>query len=148
MKEFIISVLGMTCDSCVRSVEACILSLPGVLAVRVSLADCVARVSAKVKMTSAEAVAMAVSDIGFEASANLPPSQSADVTVAVRGMHCNSCTRGIEEKLHGTYGVHSVKVSLLAETAEVKFNPDAITTEQITSAIESVGDFNASVVEG
>lgn len=125
------------------------MALPGVKSARVSLADSTALVTVDgSKASTAESVASAVSDIGFEASVTVETTCNASVTISVKGMHCNSCTRSIEDKLRSNSGVQSVKVSLLAETATVCYDPSVITVEQLLSAIESVGDFNASVLGG
>ncbi len=45
------------------------------------------------------------------------------ITLAVLGMHCNSCTRRVERALQGVRGVQAVRVSLPANQAEVDFDP-------------------------
>jgi len=144
--EVLIAVNGMTCDSCVRSVEACVMGLSNVAAVRVSLADSNARVTIAGKVTTAEMIAAAISDIGFDASLVKVADSNKSVMISIRGMHCNSCTKAIEGHLRNLSGVKSVKISLLAETADIVFNPSAVEVEQLIGAIESAGDFNASIV--
>ena len=153
--EVIISISGMTCDSCVKSVHSCISSLPGVTAVTVSLANGMAYVSLSGSMTSAADVAAAVNDIGFDASVSQVPAAisavtpgctaNAEVLMAVRGMHCNSCTRAIEDKVSRAVGVHSVVVSLLDETAKIQYNAELISAQQLKQLIEKAGNFEASI---
>ena len=153
--EVIISISGMTCDSCVKSVHSCISGLPGVTAVTVSLANGMAYVSLSGNVTSAADVAAAVNDIGFDASVSQAPAAvstatpgcaaNAEVLMAIHGMHCNSCTRAIEDKVSSTVGVHSVVVSLLDETAKIQYNAELISAQQLKQLIEKAGNFEACI---
>ncbi|OQR71264.1 copper-transporting ATPase 1-like, partial [Tropilaelaps mercedesae] len=64
----------------------------------------------------------------------------------IRGMTCLSCVATIEKNLQKVEGVHHVLVALLAERAEVRFDPKLITSEQIAEAIDDMG-FDAAVLE-
>lgn len=153
--EVIISISGMTCDSCVKSVHSCISALPGITAVTVSLANGTANVSLSGDMTSAADVAAAVNDIGFDASVSHAPSAvstltpgcagNAEVLMAVCGMHCNSCTCAIEDKVSSAVGVHSVVVSLLDETAKIQYNAELISAQQLKQLIEKAGNFEVRI---
>jgi len=153
--DVVIHVSGMTCDSCVKSVHSCISSLPGVKAVTVSLAGGVARVSLRGDVTMAADVAAAVNDIGFNASVSqlsttssavIPGSvANAEVSIGIRGLHCNSCTRAIEDQVSGANGVHSIVVSLLDETAKVQYNSQLISVDQLKQLIEKAGNFEAYI---
>ena len=154
--DVVIHVSGMTCDSCVKSVHSCISSLPGVEAVMVSLADGVARVSLRGHVTTAaDVVAAAVSDIGFDASVSQRPTASsalipgsvanAEVLIGIRGMHCNSCTRAIEDKVSSAAGVHSIVVSLLDESAKIQYSAQLISVDQLKQLIEKAGNFETYI---
>lgn len=68
-------------------------------------------------------------------------------TFSIKGMHCASCVRSIEEALKNTPGVSSASVSLTSETAAVEYDPQKVTDEQIVSAVSNVG-YKALVKEG
>ena len=152
-KHVMISISGMTCDSCVKSVHSCISNLPGVTAVTVSLAQGMARVALSGHVTTAADIAAAVNDIGFDASVFQPPAANstvtassapnAEVVIAIRGMHCNSCTHAIEGQLSRASGVHSVVVSLLDETAKIRYNAQLVSADQLKQLVESAGNFEA-----
>ena len=154
-EDVMISISGMTCDSCVKAVESCISSLPGISAVTVSLADGMARVSLSGHLTTAADVAAAVNDIGFDASVFQPPNATSSVTpsssasvqvlIGIRGMHCNSCTRAIEGHVSSAVGVHSIVISLLDETAKIQYSPQHITPDQLKQLIEKAGNFEAFI---
>jgi len=148
-----ISIGGMTCDSCTKSVHSCISNMPGVSAVTVSLANGMAYVSLRGHVTSADDVAAAVNDIGLDASVFQPPDDNSsihpvantEVLMEIRGMHCNSCTRAIEGQVTGAVGVHSVVVSLLDENAKIQYNSELISADQLQQLIEKAGSFEARI---
>ena len=154
-RDVVISIRGMTCDSCVKSVHSCIGSLPGVTAVTVSLADDMARVSLRGHQTTAADVAAAVNDVGFDARVFQPsptkltfiPDSAAnrEVLIGIRGLHCNSCTRAIEGQVSSAVGVYSIVVSLLDETAKIQYNAQLISLEQLKQLIEKAGNFEACI---
>jgi len=154
-KAVMISINGMMCESCVKSVHSCISSLPGVSAVTVSLANNMAYVTLNGHVTTAADVAATVSDVGFDASVfqplandstNIPCSAAnTEILIGIRGMHCNSCTSAIESQVSSAVGVHSVVVSLLDETAKIQYNAQLISAEQLMQIIGKAGKFEAYI---
>ena len=176
--ECIISVRGMTCDSCIRNIESVIGAMDGIVKVSVSLTLETAYVTYNSSITNPELIAEKIDDMGFiTAIANDPGvgmsaieknravtmqpgvlivaavvagshslADTALGVISVKGMHCNSCTRNIEGRLKEVPGVITAKVSLLEDSATVEFQPSAISMEQLRQAIESAGDFNATVL--
>lgn len=128
-----ISVKGMTCDSCVKSISAAVKEVNGVISIQVSLADETAKVKFCGSMTSPAAIVKIIDDIGFEArlESSAAVHSMKEGTISVKGMHCNSCTRNIEGRLKETPGLISVSVSLLEEKARVQYTPEIISLEQI-----------------
>lgn len=63
-----LNIQGMTCGGCVKSVTAALQREEGVSKVDVSLADGTARVDYDPDVTTPQALAELVNDIGFEAS--------------------------------------------------------------------------------
>ena len=59
--------------------------------------------------------------------------------IKIKGMHCGSCVKLIESKLGLLDGIEEVKVILAKNQAEVKFNPNKISLEQIKSEISKLG---------
>jgi Cu+-exporting ATPase len=62
-----LSVRGMTCANCSRSVEKKIGSVPGVTKVSVDLAAASASVEYDTELVTPEAIASAVQELGYEA---------------------------------------------------------------------------------
>jgi copper ion binding protein len=66
--EGTLSIQGMTCQSCVRSIEGRIGAMEGVKSIQVSLADANARLVWDSRVFTLEQLREAVDDMGFEAS--------------------------------------------------------------------------------
>uniref|UniRef100_A0A671RBS1 P-type Cu(+) transporter n=1 Tax=Sinocyclocheilus anshuiensis TaxID=1608454 RepID=A0A671RBS1_9TELE len=167
-----IHIEGMTCGSCVQSIEGMISQKKGVRSAQVSLANHQGTFEYDPLVTTPEELRAAVEDMGFDAflpapsvlSSSLSPVWSAvkedeaesDAELAtntiskcfiqIGGMTCASCVANIERNLKNEHGVHSVLVALMASKAEVRFSPSIIDPQRIAEFIRELG-FMASVME-
>ncbi|XP_026466115.1 copper-transporting ATPase 1 isoform X2 [Ctenocephalides felis] len=69
--ESIIEVQGMTCQSCVKTIESMISEKTGVCSIKVSLEQKIATVVFNEKFISANEISESINDMGFEASVKL-----------------------------------------------------------------------------
>ncbi len=68
--------------------------------------------------------------------------------IEIKGMHCSSCVKNIQNAVMDLNGVKNVKVSLADEKAWVKFNPKKTNLAEIKKAINKLGyktDSNSKV---
>jgi len=65
--------------------------------------------------------------------------ESKEETIKIKGMHCKSCVEKIESKINSLEGVTSVKLNLAEDKAEVKFDPNKISLNEIKSKINELG---------
>lgn len=107
-----ISVLGMTCASCVGRVEKAIKAVPGVANASVNLVAERAHVELEDAGQTA-AVIEAIRKVGYE-----PLERSIELKVA--GMTCASCVGRVERALRAAPGVISAQVNLATERAQVQ----------------------------
>ncbi|HEY7193750.1 MAG TPA: cation transporter [Gemmatimonadales bacterium] len=63
----------------------------------------------------------------------------ANLKLRVTGMTCGHCQAKVEKALKGISGVYSAIVDLQDGEAEVDFNDDQVTTEQLVSAVNKAG---------
>ena len=63
----------------------------------------------------------------------------ANVKLWVTGMSCGHCQAKVQQALKGIGGVYSVVVDLTDGEAEVDFDDDALTTQQLIAAVEKAG---------
>uniref|UniRef100_A0A8C5LBW0 Copper-transporting ATPase 2 n=1 Tax=Jaculus jaculus TaxID=51337 RepID=A0A8C5LBW0_JACJA len=149
-----VSILGMTCQSCVRSIEDKISGLKGVVSIKVSLEQGSATVKYMPSVVSLQQICHQIEDMGFEASlaegkaASWPsrssPAQEAVVKLRVEGMTCQSCVSSIEGKIRKLQGVVRVKVSLGNQEALITYQPYLIQPEDLRDHVSDMG-FEAAI---
>jgi copper chaperone CopZ len=71
-------------------------------------------------------------------SSSMTPSPTA-VELSVTGMHCGSCVALIEETLSERAGVERVAVSLEPPRAEVVFDSETVTLDELCAEVASLG---------
>ncbi|CAL1541938.1 unnamed protein product [Lymnaea stagnalis] len=179
-KTVCIDIQGMTCNSCVKNIEGTVGKHPGVASIKVSLADQIGIIDYYADKISPEKLCNLIDDMGFEAylpdvtkvrkskvkvirsaseidlKASPPPARKIETPVDdefercflnITGMTCASCVATIEKNVRKMDGVHKILVSLMAQRAEVTYDPAYVLPGQIANKVEDLG-FNASVIEG
>ncbi|KAK9766013.1 Cu(2+)-transporting P-type ATPase [Basidiobolus ranarum] len=67
-------------------------------------------------------------------------------SVSVHGMSCASCVANIERTSMGHHGIVSITVSLLSERADVQYDSNVISLDEIANIISAIG-FEAAPIE-
>ncbi|XP_016092755.1 copper-transporting ATPase 1-like [Sinocyclocheilus grahami] len=158
---------GMTCGSCVHSIEgrigglqgvihiqeAAVLYLPCIVTVdeivnQIEVAGFKAIVKAKPRQLklSASEVERLLSAHKQEEKASEPCTDSSITTVfQLTGMHCKSCVVNIQDNISKLPGVSSVVVSLENRQATIQHNPKQASAVELQKSIEALppGDFKA-----
>ena len=127
-----IPILGMTCASCVPTIERALRGINGVQDVAVNLAERKAQVTYDPRRTDVSDMLQVVTDVGYEIGGS-------EVTLQVKGMTCASCVAHVEGALTDLTGVMGASVSLGLGTARVTYVPDLVTTKQMLQAVQDVG---------
>ncbi|CAN7147719.1 copper-transporting P-type ATPase [Brucella sp. NBRC 12952] len=128
--SFAIPVEGMSCASCVSSVEKAVAKVPGVDKVSVNLATERADVTFKAA-PDMPAVIDAIRKAGYDV-----PSGSADL--AIEGMSCASCVSKVEKALNAVPGVTRASVNLATERAHVQL-AGQVPLGDLIKAVETAG---------
>ena len=151
-----VEIEGMTCNSCVKTIEETMSAVDGVCNIIVSLSDKKAMVKYNSAEISAEQITERIDDMGFDAQLIRPsqtPSLQSDgatsvdthtVVITVKGMTCHSCVQTIEDVLSNHPGVKTICVSLANENANITYNPRMATAEKLREVIDDMG-FDASL---
>uniref|UniRef100_A0A8C8WVZ3 Copper-transporting ATPase 2 n=1 Tax=Panthera leo TaxID=9689 RepID=A0A8C8WVZ3_PANLE len=144
-----ISISGMTCQSCVKSIEGRISSLKGIVSIKVSLEQGSATVNYVPSVLSLPQVCRHIEDMGFEASitegkaASWPSRSSsaleATVKLRVEGMTCQSCVSSIEGRLGKLQGVVRARVSLGTQEAVITYQPYLIQPQDLRDHVNDMG---------
>jgi Cu+-exporting ATPase len=145
-----ISVKGMSCGHCVKTVEKSLLAVPGVQQATVDLAAGKAKVVAAPGVTGAS-LAAAVEDAGYGAgdvsdeSDDEPDGESQAepslerLDLNVEGMTCAACVRTIERRLEKVDGVADAQVNLASNSAQIRFDAARTSPAQLIAAVEDAG---------
>ncbi len=136
-----LGITGMTCASCVSTVEKGLTKIKGVQDVVVNLMTERATVRYNPAIANVDSLTQAVKNVGYGAK-DLNSSEKTDMKVLnlnITGMTCASCVNTIETALNKKYGITESVVNLATEKARITFDPKFITEDQIIKTINSVG---------
>ncbi|VDD76286.1 unnamed protein product, partial [Mesocestoides corti] len=144
-KRCYLRVTGMTCSSCVHTIESALLKMPGVSFALVGLLSMKAEVTYDPTLIEPSALAERIDDLGFSAevikvvgaapSSNEPESQTLDLTIT--GMTCSSCVHSIESALMKMPGITSASVALATKRGKIVYDPNTIGLRSIVEAVEA-----------
>ncbi|XP_044738073.1 copper-transporting ATPase 1 isoform X3 [Chrysoperla carnea] len=141
-----VSIEGMTCKSCVESIEGMISKKDGIKNIKVSLADKEGYVKYDSSITNPDDIVAAIEDMGFDAtvpnSAQL--AHTSITTINVEGMTCQSCVKNIESVVSEKPGITNVCVDLQKKEAVVNFVTNKTSAIEIADVINDMG-FDAFV---
>ena len=123
---------GMTCVSCVASVEKAIGKIEGVTSVSANLMTSDVKVTSQ-KIINDKDIKKAVLDSGYEMV------DIEEIHLSVEGMTCASCVTSVESALKAIEGVQSVNIDLMNADVHVSFDSEKVDTSKAIAAIDSVG---------
>ncbi len=148
-------VYGMTCQKCVARVTQLIAAHPEVDRVSVSLDEKCAEISPVISPINLEIIKADLEQAGFSTVSGLPEDVSAETAnlpsvsvqagevdelrFSIRGMSCASCAATIERKLNALPGIESAVVNLAGNFAQVGYQPDRISADQVYAAVDAAG---------
>jgi P-type Cu+ transporter len=127
-----LGVSGMSCASCVMSLEAALGRVPGVERVSVNLATERATVAYDADITTLQALARAIDDAGYQV-------RTETATLPIHGMTCAACVNSVERGLRKATGVLSATVNLATGRGTVTFLPSMTTPQGLRQVIEDLG---------
>uniref|UniRef100_A0A9J8AZE2 P-type Cu(+) transporter n=1 Tax=Cyprinus carpio carpio TaxID=630221 RepID=A0A9J8AZE2_CYPCA len=142
-----IHIEGMTCGSCVQSIEGLISQKKGVRSAKVSLASHQGTFEFDPLVMTSEELRAAIEDMGFDGFPNWLHVSAVECLKQT----CKECYNlraavfSVASCLSPS-GVHSVLVALMAGKAEVRYSPSIIDPQRIAEFIQELG-FTASVME-
>ncbi|WP_027186344.1 heavy metal translocating P-type ATPase [Desulfovibrio inopinatus] len=138
-------VKGMSCASCAARIQKVVSAMDGVHDASVSFGSESLDVDFDPNMTDFNAIADKVKAIGFELGH--VPETHGSLRFTIGGMHCAACSSRIERIVSAMDGVQDVQVSLAAETAEIKADPD-VSVDSIVQRIQGLGFTAEPIADG
>ncbi|KAJ1352217.1 Heavy-metal-associated domain [Parelaphostrongylus tenuis] len=151
LEAAVISIRGMTCHSCVNTIQDAMRSRPGIRSCTVSLEKAEGTVVFDPSIWNGTSVAESIDDLGFEAkfkhsnkvSENEVPVMSSTyrkrATISIKGMVCKACVDNIQDTTMKRPGVLSVIVSLEKEEGTIVYDPTIITDVQLVEGVNDMG---------
>ncbi|KAI8824471.1 uncharacterized protein EV422DRAFT_493185 [Fimicolochytrium jonesii] len=143
-KTSTIDIEGMTCGSCVRTIEGQLRPIPGVTSINVSLETNSAIIEFDPQVLTEQKLVDAIEDCGFGATLAGAAKKASNVTISVKGMTCQSCVKTVTAAVRVVPGVSQVVVSLPTETAAIEYDEGLVSPTDLMAAIEDCG-FDASM---
>ncbi|MHA2274416.1 MAG: heavy metal translocating P-type ATPase [Candidatus Kariarchaeaceae archaeon] len=139
-KQF--NIEGMTCASCVSTIEKYVSSKPGINHIQVNLLAEKAEVEFDT-VTSEDEIIEWIDDIGYKAEV-MDSGESSSINLDIDGMTCASCVSTIENYVGKLPGVENVSVNLTTEKAKVTYKSAEVGPRTIMSAVHDIG-YSASM---
>ncbi len=134
-------IAGLTCSTCVTTVERGLAAVPGVAEAHVNFSLSKAHVAYDSEQADVRDLVSAVKKAGYNVGA-------AEMRVRITpGLHCASCVGFIEKALNAVPGVLEASVSPGTDTALVRYVPSQVDFAAVQAAIESTGYQAARPVE-
>lgn len=125
---------GMTCASCVQTVEKATKKLPGVQESNVNLATEKLNISFDENAVSAQDIQNAVDKAGYKALTDVEQK-----SFAITGMTCASCVQTVEKATRKMGGVIESNVNLATEKLTIQYDPTVVSVSDITQAVSNAG---------
>lgn len=142
----VIGIVGMTCHSCVQSIEGRISKLPSIISIKVCLDQNNATVYYIHSEITPQKICEEIEDMGFDANIQemMAPLKGMSykeevIKIRIEGMTCQSCVNKIEGKIGKLQGVQKIKVSLTGQEAIIVYDPLYIQPEELRNHIDDMG---------
>jgi len=127
-----ITIRGMTCASCVQTIEKVLRETKGVVEASVNFASEKVVVEYDPSQVDRRRLEKAISDAGYEPVRH-------EIVLKALGMASPHCAGLVEKALLDTPGVLAADVNFSLETVKVAYDPSVVTVAQIKKAIFDAG---------
>ncbi|MDQ0415088.1 heavy metal translocating P-type ATPase [Mesobacillus stamsii] len=134
MTEKTLTIEGMTCASCVQSVEKAVKKLPGMQEANVNLATEKLKVHFDENELTIKDIQNAVEDAGYKAITDVVKK-----SFIINGMTCLSCVQSVEKATRKLDGVIDSNVNMATEKMVIQFDPTVVTVADIKKAVADAG---------
>jgi P-type Cu+ transporter len=145
MKKETIAITGISCASCVATIEKVLNKQAGIEKAVVNLATQKATVDYDEMKLNLQDIGETIINTGYGIIPE-EPSQTSTVELNLTGMTCTSCANRIEKALQEQQGVHSATVNYAAEKAYIDFDPAIINTSTMIRTVAEAG-YQAEAME-
>ncbi|WP_427366437.1 heavy metal translocating P-type ATPase [Candidatus Caldatribacterium saccharofermentans] len=158
-KRVRVSIEGIHCPSCARVIQEELRGLPGVYGAQVDFAEKRGTITFDPQTVPLQKLLDTVGELGYSAFVEEEEEEeeeersskedggfresggasSQQVILSISGMHCAACATLIERALKKSPGVREARVNFAAERAQVVFDPQLTSVEQLLEVIRRAG---------
>ncbi|PWA03786.1 hypothetical protein BB558_000079 [Smittium angustum] len=138
-----IDIVGMTCNSCVRSIENTLKSTPGISYVKVYLENNNANVKYIPSQYSIDKIITSIEDCGFDAKVSSNTLENLQTTkfwsCKVQDLHSKELAKIVSRNIKTLEGVTLVDIDILTGIVNITYNPNTDEVVDIVAKIEECG---------
>jgi len=135
-KRTSLKIAGMTCASCVATIEKSVKNLDGVYDINVNLSTENANLEYDPNKIDLSQIEKTVNNLGYRIVNDKPDTK---IDVKIGGMHCANCVTTLEKTIGNIDGVTSVNVNLSTEHAVINLDPRLASIDDVKKAITGAG---------
>lgn len=141
IEKVIIGITGMHCAGCVGTVEKALKSVDGVSSVVVNLPTEKAYVDFDPEKVTIGDLKTAIENAGYGA---IEPEGTemqgvCNIALNIGGMNCAACAQTVEKALKETEGISKASVNIATDQANITFDADALSLEDISAVVDGAG---------
>ncbi|KKN23730.1 hypothetical protein LCGC14_0901910, partial [marine sediment metagenome] len=133
-KETILNIQGMTCASCVQTVEKALNKAEGIIEANVNLTTEKAHLTYDPEKIKKKEILDVVANTGYGAT-----METSKIMIKIGGMTCASCVQTVEKALNKAEGIKNATVNLTTEKAVVDYDADELDYDDIAKIINNTG---------
>ncbi|KAI8909561.1 hypothetical protein EDD86DRAFT_190574 [Gorgonomyces haynaldii] len=144
-QKTVLNLSGMSCSSCVKSIETVLTSVPGVdiSSINVTLLPPRLTLVHNPQILSVADLEQRIEDMGFDVVSKetdrLQEQSTTEISLGVDGMTCASCVNAIEQFMSKQPGVESCQVNLLAKRATIVYHSQVVGVRDLVDKITDIG---------
>ncbi|MCL1944434.1 MAG: heavy metal translocating P-type ATPase [Firmicutes bacterium] len=127
-------VTGMSCASCVATVQKAVEKLTGVKKVSVNLVTEKVSVEWDKSQLKYNSIVDAISKSGYVVQEN-----TESIVAMVEGLSCASCVKTVQDTLNKLQGIKSANVNLATNNAQIIYDPNLISFETMSQSVKNAG---------
>ncbi len=136
MKTLKLRIDGMSCASCVNTVETTLNNTDGVKEARVNIANDSAVVTYDDSVISQDDVLKAIRNSGYEPRLE---NHMKSISMHVKGMTCATCVNTVDRTVSKLKGVENVNVNISNDKLTFRYDPSVLKLSDVKKAVANAG---------